>query len=114
MQRNPSLSMAARDLCELYSSLELFWKTYSDCEDEAGRLLQCVKSVYIRQYGEGSLAALRNPRGAGRKTTCPEETREQISEMRRQGKSYRAIARETGIAKSTLHRLMGNEGVSRN
>ena len=114
MQRNPTLSMAAQDLCELYSSLELFWKTYADCEDEAKRLLQCVKSIYIGQYGVDALAALQNPRGAGRKSGYSEKIREQIVEMRRQGKSYRAIARESGIPKSTIHRLMGNKEVSRN
>lgn len=114
MQRNPTLSMAAKDLCELYSSLELFWKTYADCEDEAERLLQCVKSIYIGQYGADALAALQNPRGAGRKSGYSEKTREQVAEMRRQGKSYRAIARDSGIPKSTIHRLMENKEVSRN
>ena len=97
MQSNPTLSMAAQDLCELYSSLELFWKTYTDCEDEAERLLQCVKSIYIGQYGVDGLSALQNPRGAGRKSGYSEKIREQVAEMRRQGKSYRAIVRDSGI-----------------
>ncbi len=108
MQREPLLSMAAQDLCELYSSLELFRKTYTDCGDEAERLQQCVRSIYVKQYGADDLAALRNPRGAGRKSGYTEKAKEQAAEMRRQGKSYREIARETGIPRSSLHRLIGN------
>lgn len=114
MQRNPSLSMSAKDLCELYTSLELFRETYMDCENEAEKLLKCIKSIYIRQYGGDDLAALRNPRGAGRKSTYSEEAKKQVAELWRQGKSYRSIALESGIPKSTVYRLMGKEGVSRN
>lgn len=106
--------MAAKDLCELYTSLELFRETYADCENEAEKLLKCIKSIYIRQYGGDSPAALRNPRGAGRKSIYSEKAKEQVAEMWRQGKSYRTIALESGIPKSTVHRLMGKNSVSRN
>lgn len=79
--------------------LEQLDKHIKDPEDEEykvirrtlERRLQCRESI--------------NPFGAGAPRTYGDDITEQVVDLRRQGKSYRAIAEDLGIPKSTVERI---------
>lgn len=109
MRRYPCLAMNAHDLSELYTYLELFTDTYTDCEREITTIQASIRELYMVQYqcddAESAMRRLRNPREAGRKKHYSGDAQEQVLELSRQGKSVREISRLTGIPKSTVQRL---------
>ena len=103
------MAMRAKDLGELYTYLKMFGQTYTDCEKEREAMERGIEEVFSREYGGrkegGTLEALRNPRNAGRRRKNREGAGEQIRQLRMEGKSIREISAETGIPKSTVHRI---------
>ena len=101
--------MRAVELGELYTYLKLFGQVYTDCERERLILEHGIEEVFVREYSGrdacGSPQAMRNPRKAGRRRKNGPEARKQIRVLSGQGKTIREISAETGIPKSTVHRL---------
>ena len=102
--------MQDKDLGELYSFLKLFRNTYKVCEQEADKLLEEIRELYMLHTGvtdaEEALKELRNPRNAGRKTRIREETGVRVKELRRSGRTIREISAETGLSKSSVQRIL--------
>ncbi len=109
MRRYRCLSMNRHDLSELYTYLELFMDTYTDCPGECSALQARIKEIYLEQYPctdvESAVHELGNPRGAGRKACYGNDVRVRIRELSAQGKTVREISRLTGVPKSTVQRL---------
>ena len=105
--------MMERDLSELYTCLELFYKTYTTCEAEVRTVLEAIEDVYAREYHlsnpEQLHKVLRNPRNAGRKTKLEAIEIKRIHELSKCGNSIRKIAEETGIPRSTIQRNLRHE-----
>ncbi len=108
--RRTGLCMTEHDFGETYTFLELFLKTYCSHEDEVRIVLDTILATYMQEYGRKdpiqALKALRNPRNAGRKQTIPEDVEHMVKSLHCLGKSIRAIAEETGLSKSSVHRLL--------
>lgn len=101
--------MNAHDLSELYTYIDLFMSTYTDCGSECAALQACIRELYMEQYrcndAESAMRQLRNPRDAGRKRHYLDDARAQVLELSGQGKSVREVSQMTGIPKSTVQRL---------
>lgn len=101
--------MRAVELGELYTYLKLFGQVYTDCERERLILEHGIEEIFDREYSGrdagGALQAMRNPRKAGRRRKNGLEARKQIRVLSGEGKTIREISAETGIPKSTVHRL---------
>lgn len=109
--------MQDKDLCELYSFLKLFQRTYYPCEQETEQLLHTVRELYMLQTGTGdaeqALMELQNPRRAGRKKRITEEQRQTVRELHGRGMAIRKIAANTGLSRSSVQRVL-KEAVSHN
>ena len=109
-QRFPGLHMVEKDLGELYTYLELFNRTYTGYEEETGKILCGIEKAYTEITGskdpQKSLRGLRNPRNAGRKTTHTEQEAKEVLRLSEEGLSVREISGQTGIAKSTVSRIL--------
>ena len=113
MRRNMITAMREQDLAELYTYLQLFRHLYDDCEREAERLCEAVKSVFMMESrvrtpeeADEAMRRLRNPRNAGRKSSYTEEKRNKVISLSQSGMSIREIARETSVPKSTVQRML--------
>jgi Helix-turn-helix domain of resolvase. len=111
--RRNGLFMSEFDFSELYTCLELFYKTYTACEAEVKTVLEAIENVYAREYRLSSPEqlhkVLHNPRNAGRKAKLEPAEVERIRELSGRGYSVRKIAEETGIPRSTVQRNLGPE-----
>lgn len=109
MRKHPAVAMRAVELGELYTYLKLFGQVYTDCERERLILEHGIEEVFGREYSGRdackALQAMRNPRKAGRRRKNGPEAQKQIRVLSGQGKTIREISAETGIPKSTVHRL---------
>ncbi|NBH32773.1 hypothetical protein D3Z58_04215 [Clostridiaceae bacterium] len=104
MRKHPEVEMRAVELGELYTDLKLFGQVYTDCERERLILEHGIEEVFDREYS-GAPQSMRNPRKAGRRRKNGPEAQKQIRVLSGQGKTIREISAETGIPKSTVHRL---------
>ena len=102
--------MTEHDLGELYTYLELFRKVYGGYDTEVHSLMSAILDIYMDEYrhknADAALRELRNPRGAGRKTSVSDDSRERIRELRGLGLSIRKISAKTGIPRSTVQRIL--------
>lgn len=111
--RRSGLYMAERDFRELYTYLELFYKTYTASETEVRVVLDTIADIYAREHRQSDpekiMKALHNPRNAGRKPKLGVEETQCIHELARLGYSIRKISEETGIPRSTIQRKIRSE-----
>lgn len=106
MRKHPAVAMRAVELGELYTYLKLFGQVYTDCERERLILEHGIEKVFDREYsGRDACKALQAMRKAGRRRKNGPEAQKQIRVLSGQGKTIREISAETGIPKSTVHRL---------
>ena len=115
--RRAGLCMIEPDFGETYTYLELFLNTYTTHEEEVKIVLDTILETYMKEYRQKdpvrALHTLRNPRGAGRKKTIPDETIQNVRSLHETGESIRSISEKTGVSKSSVQRIL-NERVSRN
>lgn len=102
------LTMKASDLAELYCLLELYVRTYeSPVVLPEPDLLNQIKALYEEQPARPPFSsAVCNPRGAGRKKGYPEEVREQILQLQREGLNFREIASRIPCSVGYIHKLI--------
>lgn len=110
-QTRTGLIMSEVDLGELYCYLELFHKTYISNEEKVLDVMKTIRELYSLQEGikeeDVVFRFLGNPRNAGRKTRITDEERKTIKALSKAGYSIRSIAKETGISKSSVQRILG-------
>lgn len=94
--------MKKSDLAELYILLELYGRTYGE-KESVKELREETKRLYEEAWGPGAIG---NSRGAGRKEKYQEETKRKILELRKEGKSIRKIAGETGCSIGYVQKLI--------
>lgn len=102
--RRSDTHIQKEELADLYSSLAYFTKFYDDAEDAVQTVMDAIKDIYVREYGESpddAVKYLRNRRGAGRKSRLSPEDITTMKRMRAEGISVKDIASEYGI--STVH-----------
>lgn len=109
----PGVHMLGKDLGELYTYLELFNKVYGGYEEEVETIRNGILEIYTKGYwpkdADTALRELRNPRGAGRKSTITDEKTAEIVQFRKMGMSMREISAETGVSKSSVQRILEAE-----
>lgn len=105
------LQMKPSDLGELYALLTMYQNVYGGVGD---KLIAEIADNYNRTAacfccgsGKNHVASpITNPRGAGRKRRNAPDEAEKIVQMRKSGKSIRAIASETGRSTGYVHKLI--------
>ncbi len=105
------LQMKQSDLGELYALLAMYRNVYGGVEE---RLLAEIAGNYsISAAGscggsgkDHAVPPVTNPRGAGRKRRDDPEEEAKIWQLRKSGKSIRAIASETGRSIGYVHKLI--------
>lgn len=97
------LEMKPADLCELYTLMELYEKTYGQTGITAAELKENVRKKCEEQGVAGNI---RNARKAGRKKKYKEETDKKILDGRRQGKTIRETALESGCSTGYVQKLI--------
>ena len=68
-------------------------------------LAQMEREAIVSRVKAGLAAAKRRGQRLGRPPTIPEETRERVADLRKSGRSFRAIAEELGISLDSVLRI---------
>lgn len=97
------LEMSPADLCELYTLMELYEKTYGQAGITAAELKETVRKKCEERGVTGNI---KNERKAGRKKKYSKETDRKILEGHKSGKSIRKIAAETGCSTGYVQKLI--------
>ena len=112
-RKMPGVCMIDHDLGELYTYLELFNKVYGGYEAETAAIMAGILEIYTKGYrprdADTALRELRNPRGAGRKSSITEEQISEVVRLRKANKSIREISAETGLSKSSVQRVLDSD-----
>lgn len=90
----------------LQSNHKTFKELYEHWKDKSSKLINKCTEL------EKKLAKTdpkHNERGAGRKRTLTDEQLEKVQELHQQGKSYGAIAKEVGISKAYVYKLINKQ-----
>lgn len=97
------IEMGLADLCELYTLMELYEKTYGQPGITVGELKESVRK---KCEEHGVTDGIRNARNAGRKKKYSKETDRKIVEGYKKGKTIRKIASETGCSTGYVQKLI--------
>lgn len=105
------LQMKPSDLGELYALLTMYQNVYGGAEDKLLAAIADNYNISAARFCCGSgknhtVAPITNPRGAGRKRRDDPDEAEKIRQLRKSGKSIRAIAFETGRSIGYVHKLI--------
>lgn len=108
-------AMRPSDLGELYALLAMYRQTYGGIGDRflsdvADNYREAAKRLCRGQEGEG-IPPVTNPRAAGRKARNNAEEARKILELRKEGRTIRDIASETGRSVGYVHKLIREHGV---
>lgn len=95
--------MGPADLCELYTLMELYEKTYGQAGITAAELKENIRKKCEERGVAGNI---KNARNAGRKKKYSKETDRKITEGYKSGKSIRKIASETGCSTGYVQKLI--------
>ena len=95
--------MSPADLCELYTLMELYEKTYGQAGITAAELKENIRKKCEERGVAGNI---KNARNAGRKKKYSKETNRKIAEGYKSGKSIRKIASETGCSTGYVQKLI--------
>lgn len=103
--------MKPSDLGELYALLTMYQNVYGGVEDkflaEIADNYNISTACFVCGGGKNPAASpITNPRGAGRKRRNDPDEAEKIQQLRKSGKSIRAIASETGRSTGYVHKLI--------
>lgn len=103
--------MKPSDLGELYTLLVMYQNVYGGVEDKliaeiAGNYNTSAACICCGSGKKHAVAPITNPRGAGRKRRNEPDEEEKIRQLRKSGKSIRAIASETGRSIGYVHKLI--------
>ena len=102
--------MQEKDLAELYTTLDLFAKTYLCGREAAVSLMDSVRLIFSLEYAcpdpDAAMRKLKNPRNAERKPLYSYAVTAQVKQLRREGLSIRDISAQTGIPKSSVQRIL--------
>ena len=102
---------------EEFRSLRVEFQSYTECIDTAtptGRLLFVIigamaefeRQLIVERVRAGQRAAKSKGKHIGRTNGFTAEQASRITVLRVEGKSVRTIAAQTGLAKSTVHRIL--------
>jgi YesN/AraC family two-component response regulator len=92
-----------------------FGKVVSKCEydkllkknerlqERSNKFIEIIKS---RSQNNKETKRVHNERGAGRKSSLTEEQRQKINELHKQNLSYGKIAKEVGLSKAYVYKLI--------
>lgn len=104
------LQMKPSDLGELYTLLTMYRNVYGGVEDKF--LFEIAGNYNLSASCSGcggknhAVLPVTNPRGAGRKRRNNPDEAGRIRQLRKSGRSIRAIASETGRSVGYVHKLI--------